>query len=229
MAYKTELHCHSKPVSICGERDAAQIAEAYAAAGYATVVLMNHINYNVDQWEHLPTWNDKVDYFLEDYHDLKKAAEGKLNILWGVELRLEDGNANDYLIYGITEEFLRRVGDLRHYPLKELSELLRGEGFLFAMAHPFRTGITLRNPALFDGIEVYNGHTHHNSRNYLARALAEKEPHLILLSGNDYHHLDQPLIAGIETETPITTDEELLAVLRNGTYTLLKNTALVED
>lgn len=227
MSYKTELHCHSKPVSLCAEGDAAHIVNTYLAAGYTTVVLTNHINGNFPMWQEL-TWDQKVDRFMSGYTALKEEAAGRLHVLLAAELNLADGCCNDYLIYGITEEFLRATPDLRELPLPEVSRRLREAGFLFAMAHPFRCGMTMQDPSLFEGVEVYNGHFGHTSRNFLARALAERTG-LIPLGGSDYHHLNQPVVSGIETEAPITSNEELLRVLRSGRYTLIKNTAVVEE
>lgn len=229
MAYKTELHCHSKPMSICAEVDPAHIVKTYVAAGYTSLVLTNHINGNfAPPYAETDEWLSNVRRYLQAYHDLKEEAKGKLHILLGAELCPDIFGYNDLLMYGITEEFLLAAPHLRRCSLEELSALMRKNGFLFAIAHPFRNNITMRDPALFDGIEVYNGHSHHNSRNFLARTLAEKTG-LIPLSGTDYHHLDQPVTAGIETEEPITDNATLLRVLRSGNYTLIKNTEIVED
>ena len=229
MRYKTELHCHSKPVSICAEGDAEHIVKVYTEAGYSTVVLTNHINYNFEP-PHAETddWRENVKRYLQGYWDLKQAAEGKLHVLLGVELCPDITGYNDFLLYGITEDFLLNGPNLRKLSVKEISNFAKQEGFLFALAHPFRDNITMRDPNLFEGIEVYNGHYRHDSRNFLARTLAEKTG-LIPPSGSDYHHLDQPATAGIETNEPITSNEQLLRVLRSGNYTLIKNTDLVED
>ena len=40
--------------------------------------------------------NDWIDKYLNGYYILKKEAEGKLNILLGMELRFDE-NINDYL------------------------------------------------------------------------------------------------------------------------------------
>lgn len=46
---------------------------------------------------------------------------------------------------------------------------------------------------------------------------------LILTSGTDNHDAYMTPDGGIETDAPITTPEELIAVLRGGNYTLIRS------
>ena len=48
--YRIELHAHTKPASRCSDIIPERLVEAYAALGYDTVVLTNHIrpNYTLD-------------------------------------------------------------------------------------------------------------------------------------------------------------------------------------
>ena len=49
---------------------------------------------------------------------------------------------------------------------------------------------------------------------------------LRMISGTDYHHDDHVIGAGIETEMPITTEAQLVEVLKNGNYTLIRSGAV---
>ncbi len=227
MKFKTELHAHSAPVSACGKAEPEEIVREYLARGYSTVVLTNHLsrftykNKRMGDLSELP-WEEKIDYYMSGYHALKEAAGDKLNILFGCELR-SNIDENDYLIYGITEEFLRSVPDLYDIKIKELSPMVREAGFLFLQAHPFRNNMCVTEPSLLDGIEIFNGNYDHDSRNDIARLWAEKF-NLIATSGSDYHLTrEHAFDGGILTDEPITSNEQLLRILRSGNFELIRD------
>ena len=220
MKFKTELHLHSAPVSACGKSYPEEIVQEYLDHGYHTVVLTNHFsrftfkNKRKGDLSDLP-WEEKVDYYMNGYHELKKAAEGKLNILFGCELR-SNIDENDYLIYGLDEAFY-------DMPTAEVSAKIREAGFLFLQAHPFRDAMQMVNPSLLDGIEVFNGNPSQDSRNDIARIWAERFG-LIGTSGSDYHRTVEGAFAGgILTDEPITSNEQLLEILRSGEFELIKD------
>lgn len=228
MKYKTELHCHSAEVSDCAKADAETIVRCYVAAGYTSVVLSNHLSkftYKNKRFDHsaLP-WDEKIDYFMAGYHKLCRAAEGKLHIILGCELR-SNQNDNDYQIYGITEEFLRAVPDMMDVKMSELSKKVREAGMLLYQCHPFRNGMRVTDPALLDGLEVYNGHIGQQSRNDIAYLWAEKF-HLRMSSGSDFHQEWHAIDGGIETDFPITDTRLLLDTLKSGNYTLIRGDAV---
>ena len=74
--------------------------------------------------------------------------------------------------------------------------------------HPFRTGVLNGNPEFMHGAESFNGHYHHANHNDLARAFCT-ENRLIGLSGTDFHHVDQPITAGIYLPEDIKTERQL--------------------
>lgn len=224
MSYKTELHCHTAGVSACGHITPAELAEKYIAAGYTTVVLTNHISlstFSPENYHGTHDWQDKMDFFLAGYHALEEAAGNRLHILLGAEFRLYKHDATDYLVYGLTEEFLRTHPDILSTGFAVFSERVRAAGLFVVQAHPFRKNMMVTNPMLLDAIEVYNGNKRHNSHNDIAEIWADRF-HLSKTSGSDTHRTDDDACAGIRTETPITTNEELLAVLRSGNYTLIR-------
>ncbi len=227
MKFKTELHTHSAPVSACGHADAEEIVREYLAHGYSTVVLTNHLsrftykNKRMGDLSALP-WNEKIDYYMSGYHALKEAAGDSLNILFGCELR-SNIDENDYLIYGLDEAFLRSVPDFYDMPTAEVSAKIREAGFLFLQAHPFRDFMQMVNPSLLDGIEIFNGNPTQDSRNDIARLWAERF-NLIGTSGSDYHKTrDGAFAGGILTGEPITSNEQLLRILRSGDFELIRD------
>lgn len=225
MPFKTELHCHTRSVSCCARISPAELAERYIAHGYTTVVLTEHINHATFAAAQYPggeDWQQRIDYFMGGYNALKQAAGGRLHVLLGLELCFDPPPNTDYLIYGCEEEHVRALTDLLFDDLHTVAERVHKAGLFFAQAHPFRNGIKVTDPALLDGIEVYNGNLCIDSRNDFARMWADRFD-LIPLSGTDTHHADRPINGGIVTDTPITTNEELLKVLRERRYSLLQD------
>lgn len=226
--FLTELHAHTSEVSPCSHQTAEQVADRYLEAGYSTVVVTNHLFEKT--WAKQPpmTWDEKVDFYLSGYKKMKDYAGDRMNILLGCELRFTEA-INDYLIVGITEEFLRSHPFLFRVTLKEFAPYAREAGFLIVQAHPFRNGITIKDPNDLDGIEIFNGHRKQESRNDIALAWCRRFGK-IPTSGSDFHDEDHETAGGILTNDPITSNEELLAVLKSGNYTLrCSGTAAARD
>lgn len=218
MQYKTELHAHTALVSPCADIPPEDEIERYVGAGYTTVVVTDHYcNYVIDNAGE--TWEQKLDHYLSGYRTLKKLAAGRLNVLLGCELRFTE-NFNDYLVFGMDEECLRTYPDLHKMTLKTFSAFAREKGLLLVQAHPFRNGMTVVKPQLLDGVEAFNGHNGHESRNYLANELANRYG-LIKTSGSDFHHPQSVVAGGILTDAPVTSTEQLIILLRSGDYTLI--------
>ncbi len=222
--YKTELHCHSKHVSTCAHASHEEIIEKYVAAGYTTIVSTEHINpWTFPRELEEGTWRSRLDYFMDAYERFVSAAEGKLNILLGAEIRFMHENNSDYLVYGLTREFLADLGDPRQMRggIDALSRAVREYGGMIFQAHPFRPTMMVTDPRLLDGVEIANLSPWHESHNDIAKAWAEATG-LRGISGTDFHNSEHTPRGGIMTKTPITSNEELLQALRSGEYELIE-------
>ena len=232
MSFKTELHCHCALVSACGRLSPERILERYVEAGYTSLVITDHISrdtYDYKNYTGPNDWQAKVDFYMRSFDALKRLADDKLHILQGFEVRIDKHHATDYLIYGLGEDFLRTHTDLCAYPLKVLSEAVRSAGGLLIQAHPFRNHMVITPPELLDGVEVYNGtHTHAAFRNEMAMLWANNYG-MIKTSGSDLHGEHYAITGGIESDAPITCNEELLATLKSGSYTLLRDDSIFTD
>ena len=218
MQYKTELHAHTMLVSPCADTPIEEVVRRYAAAGYTTVVVTDHYcDYVIDNAGE--DWTQKVEHYLSGYRAMKEAAQGKFNVILGCELRFLE-NSNDYLVFGMDEEFLHAHPELHKMSLKAFSAFAKEHGLLLVQAHPFRNGMTMVNPRLLDGVEAFNGHYSHESKNYLANELANRYG-LIKTSGTDFHHPVQQPSGGIVTNEPITSVTQLIEILKSGNYTLI--------
>lgn len=217
--YKYELHCHTGCVSRCGRVEPEKIVELYIEKGYDGIVVTDH--YSPMTFE--PNWNPQrqIDFYLSGYRRMKKAAEkyDGFTVLLGMELR-HYGTANDYLIYGIDESFLYSSGNLMVPWEKKIYELCHNRGYLVFQAHPFRPGIRRCNENYIDGIEIYNGKTN-EEQNAKAEAWAKNSGKLVC-SGSDFHTLAHTARGGIITKEAINNNDDLLKVLKNQDFELIK-------
>lgn len=185
--YKYELHAHEKTVSPCAAISPEELAGQVAAAGYDGLVLTNHLYDGfVDSHGGRDNWRQVADAFLEGYYAVQEAAKGtELQIFLGMELRFR-GHFNDYLVYGMTEEYLYACGDITAMTAGEYFKSIDGTGVYIVAAHPFRNWMTVLPPDVVHGAEIFNACPRHDSRNDLAALWAEKYG-LTKIAGSDIH------------------------------------------
>ena len=209
MKYKYELHCHTGCVSQCGRVQPEEIVKLYKKKGYNGIVVTDHYS----PLTFRPNWcpQKQVDFYLDGYRRMKKAAGEDFNVLLGMELR-HYGTANDYLVYGVEDDFLYSAGNLMVPWEKKAFKMLHDRGYMIFQAHPFRPGIRRCNPELIDGIEVYNGKCN-RKENEKAMNWA-RENNLLVCSGSDFHTIKNLALGGIETDEPINNNDDLLRILK---------------
>lgn len=213
MTYKTELHAHTSEVSRCAQICGEELVNLYEKAGYSTVVITDHMSKRtfpvVKKWK----WNEYVNNYLIGYNAAKKAAQGRLNIILGMEISFYE-NDNDYLVYGVDEKFLRRHPNMLEMGIRKFSDIAKRSGLIVVQAHPFRDHMTVIKPGIVEGIEVFNAHPGHDSRNDIARMWAEKYGYKIKTSGSDFHEIHHGARGGIITDFEIKDNEALFRALR---------------
>lgn len=223
--YKTELHCHTKYVSkFCATVDAESIVEQYIKFGYSTVVITDHLNartFTHPDCKDL-SMRDKMDYYVDGYRKVKEYAGDRLNVLLGAEVCFPE-NHSDYLIYGPDEDFFLNNTDMYLHDRYWTGSLAHHNDCLFIQAHPFRVGCAVTEDWVIDGIEVYNGHPDQRNHNKIAEEWAKIYPQYILTSGSDHH--DEPCYptAGIMTKEPITSNKQLVEILKSGDFKLIRD------
>lgn len=222
MKYKTELHCHTSEVSRCAFENAEDTVEKYLKYGYSTVVLTNHLSpYSFSIENESKCWKEKIDFFVDGYNKMKKAAGDRLNVLFGAEVRLRE-SPNDYLLFGITPEFLYSHENFYEMPLSKFYPEIIFPDYLLIQAHPFRAYMVIEPPYFVDGWEVYNGHPTQISNNEAVEVYAKSYENKHKTSGSDHHDADHFPTGGIETDFEIRTESELLKTIRSGNYSLIK-------
>ena len=223
MSYLFEMHLHTDEVSRCASIPAKQISELYQKTDYKGIVVTDHMNasaFNNAKYKNA-NWDEKIDHFLEGYKILKDALKDNMVVLLGMEINFYESD-NDYLVYGVTEEFLRNNGDLMDYSPEEFSVLAKENGLLFLQAHPFRRGLTVEDWEILDGYEVFNGNPRHYSSNPIAEAWAKYHNKDIVVAGSDFHEVEDLAHGGVIFENEIKTNEDLVRELKELNYTLYK-------
>ncbi|MCH5317829.1 MAG: PHP domain-containing protein [Eubacterium sp.] len=219
MSYIYEMHCHTGCTSRCGRVEPERIVELYREEGYSGIVATDHYS----PLTFIPNWNPQkqIDFYLEGYRRMKAAAGDDFTVLLGMELR-HYASGNDYLIYGVTEDFLYNAGNLMMKSVRQMRKFCDENGWLLYQAHPFRPYIVRAGVMKYlDGVEVYNGKCN-DKENGKSFAWAKKNGKLIV-SGSDFHTEKNLAKGGIITEAPIKSNDDLLSVLKSGQFTLVRN------
>lgn len=225
--YKYELHSHTSECDRDAHLSARELVHLYQEAGYAGMVITDHyIERFYTLW--FPddvaglTHEEQVTRWLKGYRTAREEGEKiGFTVLPGAEVRF-DHYPNDYLLYGLHEEFFYTVPRLNELSGPDELISLMPKGVCVVHAHPFRDGMAVATPpkGLF-GVESYNGGTE-PFRNQLAGLYAEHYA-LPVTSGSDIHDLTRLAKGGICTENPIRTPEDLVEILRSGRYSLIQS------
>lgn len=224
--YKYELHAHTSECDRDAHLSARDMVHLYQTAGYDGMVITDHyIERFYTLWfpEEVAglSHEQQVSRWLKGFRVAREEGEKiGFTVLPGAEVRF-DGFPNDYLVYGLHEEFFYTVPRLNE--LKHIDELLAllPENTCVVHAHPFRDDMVVQTPAkgLF-GMEVFNGGTD-SFRNGLARQFADHYG-LAMTSGSDTHSTERLARGGIVTQRRIQTPEDLVSVLKSGAYSLIE-------
>ena len=213
--YKFETHLHTSEVSPCARIPAQEMVRLYRDAGYSGLLVTDHLYPPNLELFGCDGWHATMERFMLGYRLAKEEGDRiGVDVLLGAEL-LPDGGNNEYLLFGLTEEFLYRHENICRYDLVRLREACTDAGVLIYQAHPYRPEMTRGLPGFLDGVEVYNGCPRHGSRNELALAYAERN-RLGMSSGSDAHQYEDVGRGGIMTETRITDLKSLCEALSGG-------------
>lgn len=231
MSYLWEMHVHTAECDRCAAVGGAEIVRLYADAGYSGLVITDHYFSIFFDWfaDELigAAHRDIINRWLRGYYAARNEGEKRgITVLCGAEVRFQD-QINDYLLYGLDEEFFYRAPLLHTlHDVEELKQTLP-EDALIVQAHPFRNRMTVCDPSPLFGIEGYNGGTE-DFRNEMAKLFAGHygKP---LTSGSDFHNRQALGKGGICVERSVRTAHDLTEVLRSGQYRRIENGKVTAD
>ena len=197
-----------------GLKEAKELVDGYKEAGYDGIVITNHFDKGI---MHLwgETTEEHYQTYLRGYELAKEEGERVgLRVILGMEIRLECG-PEDYLVYGVTKDFIREHMDICGCSLQELYEICEENGCVLIQAHPFREYCQIQNPKYLHGVErnFNSGHDNHNEK--LDAWL--KEPgreHLIITRGSDCHEIPQVGLVDFVIDEDVKNSTELVQVLK---------------
>lgn len=221
---KIEMHLHSADSNDhFANIPAAELVSLYHERGYDGIVLTEHFSAEARSWlrDEICGFSHSqiIDRWMKSYR-MAKAVGDKIGcaVFLGMELRLP-GSANDYLIYGLDEYFLKNNPPLDSLSLDEINQI-KTDDILIYQAHPFREHMMIVNPGKLFGIESYNGHASAQC-NHIAEEWANTFG-LHRISGSDCHRIYQLGKGGLDFHEEIHSTGELINALKQDRYDLIK-------
>ena len=217
---RIEIHAHTDESSSCGKIPAKELVRLNKEAGVGALTITDHYStYALSKITGSP--REKAEYFLRGWRIAREEGEKLgIHVLFGMELRI-DGGPEDFLIYGIDEDFVYDNLTLYNATLKDAYQVCDDYGALLIQAHPFRESCRPQDPRYLHGMEVYNGHPRHENQNPLALQYAQENGIWLRTSGSDTHQLPDIARSGILIDGEVTTSRELADWLKTKPFTLI--------
>ena len=156
--YKYETHLHTSQASACGRSTGAQHARFYHRLGYDGIFVTDHFFRGNSCVPHELPWADRVHLFCAGYRDAKEEGDRiGLKVFFAWE---ETMDGDDYLVYGLTPEWLEAHPEIEHCTRRQQLALAHAAGGCVVQAHPFRQRDYIRRillaPDYVDAVEVAN-------------------------------------------------------------------------
>lgn len=199
--YLYETHMHTSEGSACAGSSGAQMAEAYAAAGYTGIIITDHFFYGNTAVDRSLPWNEWVERFCLGYEHAKATGEKLgLQVFFGWEAGY---GGPEFLVYGLDKNWLLAHPQIRDATVEQQLALVHGDGGIVIQAHPYREASYIREICLYpdtvDGVEAINAsHSSPVRKNphpeFNERALSYGEEHdLPFTAGSDQHDTEMLL------------------------------------
>ena len=210
---KIDTHTHSSGVSKCSRVTCEELIDQKIALGYDGAVLTNHCQAWYYQPEEHSAWAKN---FLEEYERGRQYAKARnFPFLLGIEITLNEPHYADWLVYGVTEEFLRDVPAPYRLKQRELFEICKTYGMVMVQAHPYRQ--MPGEVEYMHGIEI-NCTPGDLQKAEEVIAFARQNKRLVTC-GTDYHGADRDFFGGMRIPKEIETGVEFAQYLLSATET----------
>ena len=220
---KIETHLHTAECDIYAHVSARDAVRMYKDAGYDCIVVTDHYFSLFFDWfrDELCGMSHKeiIHRWLRGYFCAREEGERiGVTVLPGAEVRF-DGHINDYLVYGVDEDFFLHAPLLN--TLGNVSELINilPDGACVVQAHPFREAGYIDHIRLFprgvEGVEVLNA-DRTDFENRMANIYAEEYGHLKTAGSDNHWASGAKRLAGLECEEAIEDVADFIKKLREG-------------
>lgn len=235
--FKYETHLHTAEASACAVSRGAEYVPVYKKLGYDGIFVTDHFFGGNTTVPRALDWEERIRLYARGYESARAEAErlngddgGNFKVFFGIEQTFQ---GDDYLIYGLSKEFLIAHPEIEGMTHAELFRTVDGAGGLMIQAHPFRLrhyneAIHL-HPREVHGAEVYNA-GNRESENALAEFYAA-EYGFIETSGSDIHSADfaaeektagKMRVGGVAFGTPVLSVEDFIARVKKREHALIK-------
>ena len=225
MEYVYETHLHTSEASACGVTTGAEAVSAYKKLGYSGIFVTDHFFNGNSAIDDSLSWKEKVEAYCKGYENAKRAAEAAnaedpensdFSVFFGIEFNF---SGDEYLIYGITKEWLIAHPEIMRLSHNGLFKLIDSEGGLMVQAHPFRKRGYIKSinlhPNDVHAVEVYNA-SNEPEENVQALEYAAQH-HLPGTSGSDMHNVNKiHCLGGTAFEEKLETVQDYVSRIKNG-------------
>lgn len=217
-----ETHLHTSEASACARSTGAEMARAYASAGYAGFIVTDHFfNGNTAISSDL-SWKNRIQLFCLGYENaLREGRRLGLQVFFGWEYGY---HGTEFLTYGLGKDFLLKYPDMLSWRIEEYFDKVHQHGGFIVHAHPFRMAPYIKSIRLFpeyvDAVEVINAS--HTIPEYNEKANRFAHDHRLLrTAGSDAHNAQTLLGGGMAFDFAINSIEEFIQAVRGSTGRLL--------
>ncbi|MBQ6971375.1 MAG: hypothetical protein IJP86_03355 [Synergistaceae bacterium] len=216
MGYLYETHLHTSLASACGASTGKEHVRFYLEQGYTGIIVTDHFfGGNTSVPRGLP-WEERVDLFFRGYEDaLEEGKKAGLDVFFGLE---QNFNFDEYLVYGLTKEYMKAHPEMEHWTRREQLEEVHRAGGTVIQAHPFRIRgymDKIRVGEIFaDGLEVANA-GNDSLDDARAYSYAEKK-NLVMTAGSDNHYSPASRIFGVELADRLGSIGDYVRLIREG-------------
>ena len=217
--YKYETHLHTCQGSACGHLTGAEQADLYKEFGYTGIVVTDHFfNGNCAISRDLP-WKERVEAFCEGYRSAKKRGdEIGLQVFFGLETNF---NGQEFLLYGLSEEWLAEQEDMLSWSPKEQFEKVTAAGGFVVQAHPYREAPYIPEVKLYpdccEAFEISNALNSARGEGFNEKAAAYAAEHGIHGTGGSDAHGRVQLRGGMFFEKKWESIADYIGAVRSGT------------
>ena len=216
--YYYETHLHTKQGSACGRLSGAEQAELYKGFGYTGIVVTDHFfNGNCAVSQDLP-WEERVEQFCAGYRDAKRRGdEIGLQVFFGLETNF---SGQEFLLYGLSEEWLKKQTDMLSWSPREQFEKVTAAGGFVVQAHPYREASYIPEVKLYpdccEAFEISNALNAARGEDFNGKATAYAKEHGIHGTGGSDAHGRVQLQGGVVFEKKWESIADYIAAVRSG-------------
>ncbi len=223
--YFYEMHLHTSEGSNCGGSTGEEQALYYKSLGYDGIFVTDHffngnsrINFTIPE----KSWEERVEAFCKGYENAKKKGdEIGLSVFFGFEYNF---HGTEWLIYGLSKEWLFENSQMMDISPKEFLELVKESGGYAVQAHPFREASyidTIRIlPYHIDAMETLNVKNCQRANDVATLYAGLNE--IPKTCGSDCHHNKDTNLCAMGCEVKINSASEFFEKLKNNEMKIFK-------